>query len=99
MRHPGDEALAMVHSSELSPLARAELRESLRQLLQLVQGLPPAQREVVQLKFEQGLSYREISEVTGHSVSYVGNLIHQAVRALRERLSRSADPARARSAR
>jgi RNA polymerase sigma-70 factor (ECF subfamily) len=40
----------------------------------------------VRLKFQAGLSYREISRVTELSVSNVGYLIHTAIRTLRRQL-------------
>lgn len=46
-------------------------------------ALPANQREVVHLKFREGMSYKQISEITGHSVSNVGFLIHTAVAELR----------------
>jgi len=47
--------------------------------------LPPREREVVRLKFQQGLKYGEIAAVTGLSVSHVGVLIHEAMARLRKR--------------
>ena len=41
--------------------------------------LPEREREVVRLKFQEGLSYKEIADVTGHSVSHVGVMIHNAI--------------------
>lgn len=54
-------------------------------LLKLVAQLPPEQQEVIRLKFHDDLSYKEISAITGHSISYVGVLIHNAVAAMREK--------------
>jgi len=54
-------------------------------LLKLVAELPAEQQEVIRLKFQDDLSYKEISAITGHSVSYVGVLIHNAVTAMREK--------------
>ena len=51
-----------------------------------IEALPGPEREVLQLKFQQGLSYREIAGVTGHSVSNVGFLIHTGLKSLRGRL-------------
>lgn len=75
-------------SGEPTPAAALEQREASAHLLACLAQLPESQQEVVRLKFQEGLSYREISEVTGHSVSNVGFLIHRAVRALRARLVR-----------
>ena len=85
-------------SVEPTPAAVLERREAAAHLLACVAQLPESQQEVVRLKFQEGLSYREISEVTGHSVGNVGFLIHRAVKALRARLA-CADAERALPAR
>lgn len=72
------------------PAAVVEARQSRKVLRELVSGLPEKQREVVKLKFEQDLSYREIAEVTGHSVGNVGYLLHHGLATLRKRLARPA---------
>ena len=41
-------------------------------------------QEVLILKLKHELSYKEISEITGHSVSNVGVLIHEGMKELRE---------------
>ncbi len=68
------------------PAAEATIsfREDLSQLQDCLARLRPAEREVVRLKFQEGMSYQEISSVTGHSVSYVGVLLHQAVEKMRQ---------------
>jgi RNA polymerase sigma factor (sigma-70 family) len=53
----------------------------------IIGSLPDAQQEVVRLKFQEGFSYKEISSITGHSVSYVGVLIHEAMTRLRRELA------------
>ena len=73
------------------PVERAQL---LRQILALIEALPHNQREAVFLKFYQGFTYKEISEVTGLSVSNVGFLIHTAVHSIRERVQSAGPPAR-----
>lgn len=47
-------------------------------------GLSDKQQEVIRLKFQGGLSYREISGVTGYSVTNVGYLLHTAIEKLRK---------------
>lgn len=49
--------------------------------------LSKRQQEVLVLKFQNDLSYKEISEVTGLSVSNVGFLIHEGVQKLRKNLA------------
>lgn len=57
------------------------------QLESLVEQLTPRQQEVVRLRMQAGLSYREIAEVTGLSVSNVGFHLHEAVKSLHFRLA------------
>ncbi len=59
-------------------------KESL--VFRLIRDLPQSQQEVVRLKFQEGFSYKEISSITGHSVSHVGVLIHEAMTRLRREL-------------
>ena len=60
------------------------LQEDVSNLQQTLSRLKPAEREVVRLKFQENMSYKEIASITGHSVSYVGVLVHQAVEKLRQ---------------
>ena len=53
----------------------------------ILQTLPETQQEAIYLRFQGGLSYKEISQVTGHSVANVGNLLHAAVTKIRARLA------------
>lgn len=71
---------------EPTPDQAAERRDAHIQILQLMQALPESQREVVRLKFQNGLSYKEIAEVTELSVGNVGFLLHTALKTLRSRL-------------
>jgi DNA-directed RNA polymerase specialized sigma subunit, sigma24 homolog len=52
----------------------------------VVQTLPKNQREVIYLKFQCDLSYKEISDITKLSVTNVGFLIHTAVRNIRQQM-------------
>jgi RNA polymerase sigma factor (sigma-70 family) len=84
---PLDEAeLNRRASGDPSPAAEAERHEETSRAQRLLEALPPNQREVVRLKFQNGLSYKEISHVTNLSVSNVGFLIHTALKTLRERM-------------
>jgi RNA polymerase sigma-70 factor (ECF subfamily) len=77
-----------------SPSTAAENRDSTRNLLALVDRLPPNQREVVRLKFQNQLSYQEISELTALSVGNVGFLLHTALKTLRQQMSSLDRPSR-----
>lgn len=63
-----------------------ERHDTAAQVLRLVEQLTDNQREVVRLKFQNDLSYREISEVTGLSIGNVGYLLHTAIQKIRLRL-------------
>ena len=69
------------------PEESAEQRDSHAQVLGLMQRLPENQREVVRLKFQNGLSYKEIASVTELSVSNVGFLLHTALNTLRAQVA------------
>ena len=58
-------------------------KETARTLYRLTAALPANQQEVVRLKFETGLAYRDIAAATGLSIANVGWLLHQAVTTLR----------------
>jgi RNA polymerase sigma-70 factor (ECF subfamily) len=57
----------------------------------MISRLSPKHKEVILLKFQEGLSYKEISDVTGHSVSHVGLLIHEGMQELREVFGKKED--------
>lgn len=56
-------------------------------LNQLVDRLSPRQQEVLRLRLQAGLSYREIAEVTGLTIGNVGFHLHEAIRKLRDALA------------
>lgn len=68
------------------PMARLEKSETATGLMKQVERLPDRQQEVLRLKFNAGLSYREIAEVTGLSSTNVGFILHTAISKLRQRL-------------
>jgi RNA polymerase sigma-70 factor (ECF subfamily) len=73
-----------------NPAQLAAHREGASQVLSILESLPDSHREAVYLRFQSGLSYKEISEVTGHSVSHVGVILHTAVKKVREHLMSTA---------
>lgn len=74
-----------------SPSATAERRDAQNQVSVVVGTLPENQQEVIRLKFQDSMSYRQISEVMGLSVSNVGYLIHTAIKTIRQRLAAQTD--------
>lgn len=69
------------------PDAVAQDHEAHEQIAASIETLSPRQREVIQLRMQAGLSYREIADVTGMTVSNVGFHLHQAVKSLRDGLA------------
>lgn len=65
------------------PVVEIFASERWERLERLLEGLSYNQRSVVLLFFQEGLSYKEISEVTGLSMSNVGMLLHRALKKLR----------------
>ena len=70
--------------SEQSPDERAEQDEQLSRVMKCMDRLPKNQREVILLKFQQGMSYGEIHKVTGLKEGNIGFLIHTGLKRLRE---------------
>lgn len=73
-------------SEGASPDEELANRESAEWLLRLLDALTPNQREVIRLKFQNDLSYKEIADVTGLSATNVGFLLHVGLKKLRELL-------------
>jgi len=74
-------------SRDADPMAVLETREAAVQATAILESLPKNQQEVIRLKVQNDLSYREISNVTGLSVSNVGFLIHKGITTIRKRLA------------
>ena len=75
-----------VATATAGPGEAAAANETQARLIALVESLPPEQRDACRLKFQDGLTYREISQVMGVSLGTVSNLITSALSALREQL-------------
>ena len=81
-----------LNEAEIGVDCNLEQREAVGEIFRLVENLPKNQREVVYLKFQCDLSYKEISDVTKLSVGNVGLLLHTALKAIRKRVL--SEPAR-----
>ena len=68
------------------PATSLEHEETMSHVLRVMETLPKNQREVLRLKFQCDLSYKEISEITKLSVTNVGFLIHTAIKTLRKEM-------------
>jgi RNA polymerase sigma-70 factor (ECF subfamily) len=85
-----EEILEQAPAGDPAPNKGIEEEEAKGFLLRIVATLPLRQQEVLQLKFQNDLSYQEISEITQLSVSHVGVLIHTALKTLRARHAQAA---------
>jgi RNA polymerase sigma-70 factor (ECF subfamily) len=72
------------------PYERLQQKEAAGFLLRIVATLPPRQQEVIQLKFQNDLSYQQIAEITKTTANNVGVLIHTALKTLRQRYGQAA---------
>lgn len=71
---------------EPQPDQQSDQDERVAQVMKYLDRLSANQREVILLKFHQGLSYQEITKITGLSSGNVGFLIHTGLKRLRELL-------------
>src|SRR3954470_1935007 len=85
MTYLDQDLLETRESEQAAPFEDLEAREASGFLLKILETLPPRQQELLQLKFQNDLSYQEISEITKLSVSNVGVTIHNALKTLRQR--------------
>ncbi|MEM7229133.1 MAG: sigma-70 family RNA polymerase sigma factor [Planctomycetota bacterium] len=60
-------------------------------LLDSMRTLPARQQEILRLKFQGGLTYKQIAEVMDLTASNVGFLIHTSIKALRDQLAPHGD--------
>ena len=81
-----EDQAARQESRENAQTDATETQDNAQQVLKLVGALSDNQKEVIRLKFQNGLSYRQISDITDLTVSNVGYLIHTAIQKLREQL-------------
>ncbi len=84
--HTGTEVSNLQDRTNQGPDHRALQGEQLDQLRAGVVQLTDQQQEVLRLRLHDGLSYRQIAEVTGLTVTNVGYHLHQAISHLRCRL-------------
>jgi RNA polymerase sigma-70 factor (ECF subfamily) len=63
-----------------------ERREGAARASRMVDALPEKQQEAISLRFEQGLTYKQIADVMSTNVNNVGVLIHAGMKTLRSKL-------------
>jgi RNA polymerase sigma-70 factor, ECF subfamily len=85
--HSDSAPLMDLASREDPPEHRIVKKEDQDRMSVQIAQLPKLEQEVVQLRLGEGLSYKQIAEITDLSVSHVGVLLHQAVKRLRNSLA------------
>jgi RNA polymerase sigma factor (sigma-70 family) len=82
-----DEALIEKQEAKHQPMPfdRLEHDEASGFLIRILATLPPRQQEVLQLKFQNDLSYQQIAEIIQTNANNVGVLIHTALKTLRQK--------------
>ena len=90
MMYVDEEVIEARESEQPMPFDQLEQKEATGFLLRIVGTLPPRQQEVIQLKFQNDLSYQQIAEIMQTTANNVGVLLHTALKTLRERYAQVA---------
>ena len=73
---------------EDSPEQQVETRDQLRQVVRLIQELPPNQQQVIRLRGMEDCSVEEIAEITGFSPANVRTLLSRARKYIKGKLKK-----------
>ncbi|MGM9755286.1 MAG: RNA polymerase sigma factor [Parabacteroides sp.] len=73
---------------EDSPERQVETRDQLRQVVRLIQELPPNQQQVIRLRGMEDCSMEEIAEITGFSPANVRTLLSRARKYIKGKLKK-----------
>ena len=87
-------ALATAIARSAEPAGHLAQREEQAKLQDQIARLPTREQEVLSLRLGQGLSYKQIAEITDMSVSHVGVILHEAVTKLRTAMTGPQPPPR-----
>ena len=90
MMYVDEELIEARESEQPMPYDQLEQKEATGFLLRIVGTLPPRQQEVIQLKFQNDLSYQQIAEIMQTTANNVGVLLHTALKTLRQRYAQVA---------
>jgi RNA polymerase sigma-70 factor (ECF subfamily) len=85
MTYLDEELIEARESEQPMPFEQLEQKEATGFLLRIVATLPSRQQEVIQLKFQNDLSYRQIADIMQTTANNVGVLLHTALTTLRQR--------------
>ena len=81
------ETISMAASASSGPVSLLIEQDERAQLRQEINRLPLRDQEVLSLRLSQGLSYKQIAEITDLSISNVGVILHQAIMKLKASIS------------
>jgi RNA polymerase sigma-70 factor (ECF subfamily) len=79
--------LLPANTVKFNPALLAEKKESITIMLEKLNNLSQRHREVLKLKFQEGLKYSEIAEIIDESVTTVSWLLHDSLNRLRKELN------------
>ncbi len=82
-----DRERAIVSEQPVETVAAPELDERIAAARETIDALPALQREILDLRFNQQLSYAEIAEALAIPVGTVRSRLHHAIAAVRERIA------------
>jgi RNA polymerase sigma factor (sigma-70 family) len=85
MMHLDNQLIEAGESEQPMPFNQLEQKEAAGFLLRIVATLPPRQQEIIQLKFQNDLSYQQIAKIMQTTANNVGVLLHTALKTLRQR--------------
>ncbi|MEQ1831223.1 MAG: RNA polymerase sigma factor, partial [Pirellula sp.] len=80
--HSDQDLMLLADTSDETPDELIARMETVGELRQLLSQLPEKDRRLVQLKYYEGLKYRDISQRTGLTISNVGYRLHQVLKKL-----------------
>lgn len=82
----GMDVSTVTDRAERGPDKRTEQVEEIDRMKLQIRDLPDRQQEILRLRLHDGLSYKQIAEVTGLTATNVGYLLHQAIAKLRSNM-------------
>ena len=85
MMYVSEEVIEARESEQTLPFDQLEQKEAKGFLARIISTLPVRQQEVIQLKFQNDLSYQQIADIMHTTANNVGVLLHTALRTLRQR--------------
>ncbi len=90
VRNRGGGGMASESEAPGSPLLEVQVREERRvKVMETIRQLPADDRMVIVLKYMEGLSYKEVAEIVGSSVSAVESRLFRARQVLKSKLIRA----------